>query len=165
MATVYAPAFARAAGSEAGRAEDLHPHLVREAGFLREVPRRSENRVATEPSERVQRLRLGEIDGSYYSRWSTLHGATLAEVIREAGVGPRPAEPDAMARIVADAASRAPRAHELRDSTGRSLDLIHRDVSAAETFFVLADGIAKVLGLRHRTIERPPEPADRGRGR
>ncbi len=144
MASVYLAIFRAGSRFEKWVAlKVVHPHLAAERGFIdmfldeaRIVSRLNHPNVCTV-------FDSGETGGRYYLAMEYLHGATLADLVREAVMKNR-MNLDAMARIVADAARGLHAAHELRDSMDRPLELIHRDVSP-QNIFVLADGVAKVL--------------------
>ncbi|MEI8255062.1 MAG: serine/threonine-protein kinase, partial [Deltaproteobacteria bacterium] len=144
MASVYLAIFRAGSRFEKWVAlKVVHPHLAAERGFIemfldeaRIVSRLNHSNVCTV-------FDSGESSGQYYLAMEYLHGATLADLVREAVVKDR-MNVDVMARVIADCARGLHAAHELRDSTGRPLELIHRDVSP-QNIFVLADGVAKVL--------------------
>ena len=93
---------------------------------------------------------LGEIDGRYYMAMEYLPGEDLLRVIDLAKKYNRPIAPEIAASIIASAADGLHFAHELTDSIGVPVKLVHRDISPSNimlTYYgnvkVLDFGIAK----------------------
>jgi len=92
----------------------------------------------------VQTYEVSEIDGSYFIAMEYLDGQSLDKIIRETQKLGRPLTAGFCARVVADALSGLHYAHELRDYTGSSLHVVHRDVSP-HNLFLTYDGTVKLL--------------------
>jgi serine/threonine protein kinase len=86
---------------------------------------------------------FGEIEGSYFVSMEYLPGEDLAAVWERCRTGPPMPVPVAMA-MIEQAATGLHYAHEVRDSGGRPLGLVHRDVNPAN-LFVTYDGVVKLL--------------------
>jgi serine/threonine protein kinase len=86
---------------------------------------------------------VGEIEGSYFVSMEYLPGEDLATVWERCRKGPPVPVAVAMA-LVEQAATGLHYAHEVRDSGGRPLGLVHRDVNPAN-LFVTYDGVVKLL--------------------
>ncbi len=89
-----------------------------------------------------------QIQGAYYLAMEYLQGETLAAVYRKlcesSSIYPPEHQAGIVARIVADAAEGLHAAHELRDSDGKSLNVVHRDVSPPN-IFVTYHGNVKIV--------------------
>ncbi|MEM9072226.1 MAG: serine/threonine-protein kinase, partial [Myxococcota bacterium] len=106
-------------------------------------------------------LDFGEASGNYFIAMEYLVGETLARVIRES-VRADPDDPRRIryaAHIVAQACEGLHAAHELRDSDGALLHVVHRDVSPHNIFVthdggvrVVDFGIARAADQTHRTV-------------
>jgi serine/threonine-protein kinase len=107
---------------------------------------------------------MGEQQGMLYLAMEWLDGPSLMRVLRPGLPGEEGGEriairPRIAARIVADACAGLHAAHELLDEDGRSLAVVHRDVSPHNLLMTCAGdvkitdfGIAKALGKSHMTI-------------
>ncbi len=91
----------------------------------------------------VQTYELGEASGSFYIVMEYLAGESLQRVLKSVSLGAS-FDPRMAARIVADAAGGLHAAHELCDTLGNNLGLIHRDVSLGN-IVVLYNGCVKVV--------------------
>ena len=138
----------------------IHPELAREQAFVDMFF--DEARIAARiDHENVCRVfDFGEADGQYFLAMEYLVGVNLGRVMR-ALVTRKTREPgfDVLAaHIVAQAAEGLHAAHELADEHGRSLGVVHRDVSPQNIFLtfdggvrVVDFGIASAEGRRHQT--------------
>ncbi|CAN5925671.1 hypothetical protein BH11MYX4_BH11MYX4_14590 [soil metagenome] len=98
---------------------------------------------------------LGEEKKTLYLAMEWVSGDSFARVLRSNGKT-EAVEPRVVARIVADACAGVHAAHELVNEDGRSLGVVHRDLSphnilitAAGTAKVCDFGVAKALGQLH----------------
>ncbi len=116
------------------------PELASNPSFLRMLM--VEARVAARLSHGnvCAVFELGAVGGEYYLAMEYLRGAPLTHVIRAGG----PMRPALAAAILAQACDGLHYAHEQRDSQGKLLGLVHRDVSP-HNLFVTVDGVVKVL--------------------
>ena len=87
---------------------------------------------------------LGEDDGTLYMVLEWIHGDSLARLFDAASKSGRPVPLDVLLRILADACAGLHSAHELRGEDGRSLDVVHRDVSP-QNLLVTSAGVTKVI--------------------
>src|ERR1700760_340069 len=119
------------------------PHLARDAQFVAMFL--DEARIAARISHPnvCQVFELGEIDGSYYIAMEYLEGVPLACFRRSDYYGEMPS-----ARLVAGIAVQAceglHHAHQLKNTDGSVMEVVHRDISP-QNLFVTVDGIVKVL--------------------
>ncbi len=91
----------------------------------------------------VQIYELGEEKGAYYIAMEFVPGATLRWVIDNAVAVDRPVPVQHALRICSDVLAGLHFAHERRDSRGRPIGLIHRDISPVNVLVSRA-GVAKV---------------------
>jgi serine/threonine-protein kinase len=92
----------------------------------------------------AQILDLGDQDGTVFLAMEWVEGdalSWLARRVREKGL---PFPPGIALRVLADVCSGLHAAHELRDRSGTSLEIVHRDVSP-HNILVSNQGIAKVI--------------------
>jgi serine/threonine-protein kinase len=119
------------------------PHLARDRQFVAMFL--DEARIAsriTHPNV-CQVFELGEIAGSYYLAMEYLEGIPLACFRRDDYYGPAP-DPRLVAGIAVQACEGLHHAHQLRNTDGSVMEVVHRDMSP-QNLFVTADGIVKVL--------------------
>lgn len=106
----------------------------------------------------AQAYELGKIDNTYYIAMELVPGPTLAQVISQARNGAG-AVPLAIAlEILIQIADALDHVHDLRDESGKSLELIHRDISPGNIIIsrtgaakLIDFGIAKVRSARAST--------------
>jgi serine/threonine protein kinase/ABC-type phosphate transport system substrate-binding protein len=92
----------------------------------------------------VQTLEVGEYDGAFIIAMEYLEGQPLDRVVREVKDAGSQLSPLVCARIVSDVLAGLHYAHELEDYAGRTLEIVHRDVSP-QNVFVTYDGVIKLL--------------------
>ncbi len=83
---------------------------------------------------------LCDVDGELYMALELLRGASVRSLIRDGGA----LTPGQVAGLIEQAGAGLHHAHELRDTTGAPLGVVHRDVSP-ENLFVTVDGTVKLL--------------------
>ncbi len=89
-------------------------------------------------------LDLGEQDGILYIVMEFVDGESLAKVARQARRLATPLTIGLSLRIMADACAGLHAAHELKDRSGETLGVIHRDVSP-QNILVATNGAVKVI--------------------
>jgi serine/threonine protein kinase len=149
MATVYLAKMSLAAGlSRIVALKTVHPHLARERQFLDMFL--DEAKIASMISHpNVSAVYdFGCERGTYFIAMEYLVGEPLFDVVN-AIVKKRDetmlaAVPFLSARLIADACEGLHAAHTLRGQDGKSLDVVHRDVSP-QNIFVTYDGSVKVV--------------------
>src|SRR5205085_3622509 len=92
----------------------------------------------------VQTLEVGDESGQLYIAMEFLDGQPLSNVVRIAGRARRPLEVPVIASILSEMLAGLNAAHELRDYDGRSLEVIHRDISP-QNVFVTYEGEIKLV--------------------
>jgi serine/threonine-protein kinase len=149
MATVYlARVTARAGFDRFVALKRIHPHLVKEPGFAEMFL--DEAHVASRiVHPHVCSVYDYEAEGDrYYIAMEYLMGEPLSRVshVIESQVDAPSVERGSylIARIIADACEGLHAAHELRDSAGDPLNVVHRDVTP-QNLFLTYDGAVKVV--------------------
>jgi serine/threonine-protein kinase len=149
MATVYlARVTARAGFDRFVALKRIHPHLLKEPGFVEMFL--DEARVASRiVHPNVCSVLDYEAQGDrHYIAMEYLMGEPLSRVSQaQPNCTDGPSVERAcqlVARIIADACEGLHAAHELRDSEGELLNVVHRDVSP-QNLFLTYDGAVKVV--------------------
>ena len=109
----------------------------------------------------AQILDLGEEDGTLYLVMEWVEGESLSRTRRMVEKNGRKIPLAIGLRIVADAAAGLHAAHELKDEAGKSLGVIHRDVSP-QNLLVSTSGAVKLLdfGIAKATNRAAAETTD-----
>ncbi|MBX3269156.1 MAG: serine/threonine protein kinase [Sandaracinaceae bacterium] len=138
----------------------IHDHLAREKAFVHMFL--DEARIAS----RIQHPHVctvfdfGRADDAYFIAMEYLRGLPLSEVLRELGTRPPSASTQRYAiaaHLLSQACEGLHAAHELRDSDGKLLQVVHRDVSP-HNLFVGFDGTLRVLDFGiARAVDRISE--------
>jgi len=92
----------------------------------------------------VQVFDLGHAQDDYFLAMEYLAGEDLSAVLRQSAQRRRPVPIDVAVRVIARAAEALHFAHEVKGANGRSLALVHRDVSPSN-LFITYQGATKVL--------------------
>lgn len=144
MATVYLARLTGVGGFQRFVAiKRLHPHLAGEKEFVEMFLDEARLAAGIHHSNVVSILEVGASPLGYYLVMEYVEGDTLARLLaRAAGKGQRLPTGIAL-RIVLDALFGLHGAHELKDDKGRSLELVHRDVSP-QNVLVGIDGVARI---------------------
>jgi serine/threonine-protein kinase len=119
------------------------PHLA-DSAQLKEMFL-NEARIAArlEHPNIVATYELGEVDGKYFISMEYLPGEDLSAIITRCGSG-RPIPAEVAAALAQQAAQGLHYAHEARDSHGKPIGLVHRDVNP-RNIFVTYHGVVKLL--------------------
>jgi len=119
------------------------PHLARDKQFVAMFL--DEARIAARISHPnvCQVFELGEIEGSYFLAMEYLEGVPLACFRRRDYYGEMP-DPRLVAGIAVQACEGLHHAHQLKNTDGSVMEVVHRDISP-QNLFVTVDGIVKVL--------------------
>ncbi len=176
MATVYL-ALTRGLGNfqKLVAVKVIHPHLANEPAFVDMFL--SEARIAAllHNPHIGEVLDIGRSDGLYYMVMEYIEGETLSALTRLLSTQQQRLPVPAVVQILADTCYGLDAVHELRDTDGNPLGLVHRDVSPQNLLITLAGwvklvdfGIAKAAGresstltgcLRGKLPYMPPEQA------
>jgi serine/threonine protein kinase len=89
----------------------------------------------------VQVFDFGQLDGSYFISMEYLRGKDLLAVLRQLRAAGRFMSPALVAMIAREVATGLAYAHNLIAPGGKSLDIIHRDVSPSNIMLLRAGGV------------------------
>jgi serine/threonine-protein kinase len=119
------------------------PHLASDKQFVAMFL--DEARIAARISHPnvCQVFELGEIEGSYFLAMEYLEGVPLGCFRRRDYYGEMP-DPRLVAGIAVQACEGLHHAHQLKNTDGSVMEVVHRDISP-QNLFVTVDGIVKVL--------------------
>ncbi|MBI5510962.1 MAG: serine/threonine protein kinase [Deltaproteobacteria bacterium] len=87
---------------------------------------------------------VGKWEGVYYIAMEYIHGVNIATLLDAVDKGALKVKPAVAAKIIHDAAMALDHAHHAKDTQGRALNIIHRDVSP-QNIMVRNDGVTKVV--------------------
>jgi serine/threonine protein kinase len=87
---------------------------------------------------------VGYWGGSYFIAMEYIHGTSLDELVTETRRAEKRILPQVAAKIIHDAALGLDHAHRARDTQGRPLNIVHRDISP-QNIMVREDGVTKVV--------------------
>jgi serine/threonine-protein kinase len=120
------------------------PHLTELTGF--DDMFTNEGRVAmrlTHPNI-CHVYEFGKERGRYFMAMEWVNGVSLRDLTRRAKQRGEQLPVDVVVKIIAQMADALDYAHRLRDSRGRSLNIVHRDVSP-HNIMISYDGVVKLL--------------------
>jgi serine/threonine-protein kinase len=122
----------------------IHSHLAQEVGFTRMFLDEARINAMIHHPNVATVFDMGEHGGAYYLTMEHVHGEDLAELLYVASKTPASLPWSYAARIVCDAAAGLHAAHESKNSAGKSLNVVHRDVSP-QNILISYDGNVKVV--------------------
>jgi serine/threonine-protein kinase len=119
------------------------PHLADSQHFRAMFLNEARVAARLEHPNIVATFELGEVEGNYFISMEYLSGEDLAAILtRCQTTGPMPIE--VAAALAQQSANGLHYAHEMRDASGKALELVHRDVSPLN-IFVTYYGMVKLL--------------------
>jgi serine/threonine protein kinase len=119
------------------------PHLADSQHFRAMFLNEARVAARLEHPNIVATFELGEVDGNYFISMEYLSGEDLAAVLtRCQNAGPVPI--DIAVALAQQSANGLHYAHDMRDTSGKALELVHRDVSPLN-IFVTYYGMVKLL--------------------
>jgi serine/threonine-protein kinase len=121
----------------------MHKQLGAEAGIASELMHEARLAVRIRHPNVVAVLEAGETPDGVYLAMDHVEGDSLAVILRAARERDEIPPLPVVGRILYDALSGLHAAHELKDESGRSLHLVHRDVSP-QNILVGSDGISRL---------------------
>ncbi|HMI93559.1 MAG TPA: serine/threonine-protein kinase [Polyangiales bacterium] len=160
MATIYAARDRGAVGFEDIVAiKTLHPHLRRDRGLVEMFLDEARLAARIQHANVIAALDSGcDAHGHPFIAMEYVAGEQLGALLRRAGEAGKRIAPQIGLRIVLDALRGLAAAHALCDERGRSLGLVHRDVSPQNILIGLDGraritdfGVAKAEGRLHVT--------------
>lgn len=120
------------------------PHLAADPQFVEMFAREAKVAARLSHANVVQIFELGEGGGELFIVMEYLDGLTLHRLASASWERGQAVPVDVVLRTIADAATGLHAAHSLTDESGRSVHLVHRDVSP-DNLMVSKDGVTKVL--------------------
>jgi serine/threonine-protein kinase len=143
MASVYLARARGASGFERIVAAKIpHPHLRKDEEFAPMFLDEARLAAKIHHPNVVPVLDFGEA-GALYLVMDYVEGHHLAGLIRAAGKKGQRIPPGVTLRILVDALSGLHAAHELKDTSGAPLNIVHRDTSP-QNVLIGVDGIARI---------------------
>ena len=159
MATLYVGRRKGVAGfSRLVAIKFVHEHLAEDQDFVRMFVNEAllQSRISHPNVVHVEEL--GELEGQHFLVMEYVHGCALSQLLRTLARRDRALAPELAVFIAMQILSGLHAAHELRDEAGKSLGVVHRDVSpdnvllAYEGHVKLIDfGVAKVEASVQKT--------------
>ncbi|AKV02650.1 serine/threonine protein kinase [Labilithrix luteola] len=145
MATVY---FGRLLGvggfSRTVAIKRLHPHLAQDPNFAAMLLDEARLVGRIRHPNVVQTLDVEQLDGELFIVMEYVHGESLARLMQAMRRDEDRIPLRITAAVLCAVLHGLHAAHEVKNETGESLDLVHRDVSP-HNILVGSDGIARVL--------------------
>ena len=128
------------------------PHLADDARFRQMLI--AEARLASKLSHAniCQVYELGETDGQLYIVMEYLEGVTLLPLLRKQSKEAGELDFGFVGGVIQQICDALHYAHELKDRSGESIELIHRDVTPSNVFLTEA-GVVKVLDFGIATVK------------
>jgi serine/threonine-protein kinase len=144
MATVYLARVSGAGGFQRFVAiKRLHPHLAREEEFIEMFLDEARLAARIHHPNVVSILEIGASEQVYYIVMEYVEGDTLAHLLSHCTKRGQRLPMNVALRIVIDMLAGLDAAHELKDDDGKSLEIVHRDVSP-QNVLVGVDGSARL---------------------
>jgi serine/threonine-protein kinase len=144
MATVYLARVSGAGGFQRFVAiKRLHPHLAREEEFVEMFLDEARLAARIHHPNVVSILEIGASEQAYYIVMEYVEGDTLAHLLAQCSKRGQRMPMNVGVRIVIDVLTGLDAAHELTDDEGKSLEIVHRDVSP-QNVLVGVDGSARL---------------------
>jgi len=144
MATVYE---GEVLGAEGFRkpvvVKRIHPHLTRHGAFVEMLVREAKLTVRLDHPNVVDVLELGQAGDDYFLVMERVDGCDLAQLISSADRDGVRLPAELAAHVVREVLAGLGHAHEATDDQGRSLGIVHRDVSPSNVLLGL-DGRVKL---------------------
>jgi eukaryotic-like serine/threonine-protein kinase len=133
------PGFERAA-----ILKSLLPDLASQEGFIDQFLDEARVAATLNHPNVVSIYEVGQWNGTYFIAMEYIRGRNLSQLIRRALENQQRVPPMVVARIIRDAAGGLDHAHRATDTSGRPLNIVHRDISP-QNIMVRDDGVTKVV--------------------
>jgi eukaryotic-like serine/threonine-protein kinase len=122
----------------------IHPHLTGEPGWRTMLIDEARLSALIRHANVVPALDVVEDEGELALVLEYVESVSLSQLMRAASRAQEPLTPAIVARITSDALAGLHAAHEARDLSGRSLAIVHRDVSP-QNILVGVDGVSRLI--------------------
>ncbi len=144
MGTVFLARLGGAGGFQRLYAiKRLHEHLARHAEFIEMFLDEARLAARIHHPNVVPILEIGTTEAGYYLVMEYVEGDTAGHLFYSATQEKKDISPRIAIRIVLDALAGLHAAHEGTDDEGRSLEIVHRDVSP-HNILVSVDGVSRI---------------------
>jgi eukaryotic-like serine/threonine-protein kinase len=144
MATVYLARVSGAGGFQRFVAiKRLHPHLAREEEFVQMFLDEARLAARIHHPNVVSILEIGASEQAHYIVMEYVEGSTIAHMLATASKRGQRLPIQVGIRVVIDVLTGLHAAHELKDDDGKSLEIVHRDVSP-QNILVGVDGSGRL---------------------
>jgi eukaryotic-like serine/threonine-protein kinase len=144
MGTVFLARLGGAGGFQRLYAiKRLHEHLARHGEFIEMFLDEARLAARIHHPNVVPILEIGTTDAGYYLVMEYVEGDTAGHLFYCAAQEQKDVSPRVAVRIVLDALAGLHAAHEGTDDEGRSLEIVHRDVSP-HNILVSVDGVSRI---------------------
>jgi serine/threonine-protein kinase len=153
MATVYLARLLGVGGFQRFFAvKRLHPHLGSDESFVEMFLDEARLVAAIRHQNVVPVLEVGAGKSGYYLVMEYIEGETFGGVLSRVVKSKSRIPPAVSIKVVLDMLAGLHAAHDLRDQDGRTLGLVHRDVSP-QNILIDIDGISRIsdFGVAHAT--------------
>src|SRR5437868_4680714 len=145
MAEIYVAKAAGASGWEKLVAlKVIHPNFSQDPEFVQMLVDEAKLSVQLQHANIVQTFDLGRIDEQYYIAMELIDGIDLYKLLRQASEREIDFPPEIAAFIAQETCNGLDYAHRKRDSKGRPLQIVHRDVSP-QNILCSYDGEVKIV--------------------
>ncbi len=122
----------------------IHDHLMHEKQFVRMFLDEARLAAKIHHPNVATIFDMGKIEKSHYIAMEYVHGQNLTDILKAAARDRAKFPWTHAARIIADTAAGLHSAHELKNQEGKTLNVVHRDVSP-QNILVSYDGNVKVV--------------------
>jgi len=139
------------------------PHLSQSEEFVSLFVNEAKVSVSLNHANIIQVYDLGVVGSDYYIAMEYIHGPDLMRVIRKAKQTKQPIDVPLGCYIVMEMARGLDYAHNLKDPTGRPLNVVHRDVSPHNVMLGY-EGDVKLLDFGIAQVGRDLVPEGRPAG-
>jgi serine/threonine protein kinase len=124
--------------------KNLLPDLAQQDGFIEQFLDEARVAATLNHPNVVSIYEVGLWNGTYFIAMEYIHGRNLSQLIKASLKKNLPIPPAVVARIIHDAAVGLEHAHSAKDTQGRLLNIVHRDISP-QNIMVRDDGVTKVV--------------------
>jgi eukaryotic-like serine/threonine-protein kinase len=121
----------------------LHAHLTEQSDAVRRFLDEARIAASVRHANVVGTLQVGSDDEGYFLVLDYVEGASLENLLDYSALRQVPIDPPVVLRIALDACAGLQAVHDAEDSTGRPLQILHRDVSL-QNVLVGRDGVARI---------------------
>ncbi len=157
MAEIYVARCGEVEGLQTLQAvKRILPVYAMDETFVRLFQREARILLSLQHANIARVFEVGRVDDHWFLAMELVQGETLAQVNRALQVRGQAWDPDLVAHIGAEVSQALHHAHTQKDSAGRPLDIVHRDISP-QNIMLGFDGSVKVIDFGIARWEAPLE--------